>query len=146
MVKRAERRIFISSLYIGSSESELVRPRLIPFDNYSSTAVQVSTLENRLREKPGLNLYLLLDLNRSTRPGPSSTAKILLPLLREFPSRVHISMFRSPSLRGLLAKLVPPRFNEGWGTWHAKIYGVDDDVMISGWVSATYLFIDVHIR
>jgi hypothetical protein len=44
-------------------------------------------------------------------------------------------MFQSPSLRGLLAKLVPPRFKEGWGTWHAKIYGVDDDVMISGWVS-----------
>ncbi|TFK46642.1 hypothetical protein OE88DRAFT_1667261 [Heliocybe sulcata] len=31
-----------------------------------------------------------------------------------------------------MAKLVPPRFNEGWGTWHAKIYGADDDVMISG--------------
>lgn len=43
-------------------------------------------------------------------------------------------MFRSPSLRGPLAKVVPPRFNEGWGTWHAKIYGADDSVMISGWV------------
>ncbi|KAF7979602.1 hypothetical protein HWV62_41918 [Athelia sp. TMB] len=31
-----------------------------------------------------------------------------------------------------MAKLVPPRFNEGWGTWHAKIYGVDDEVIISG--------------
>uniref|UniRef100_A0A0W0FSC7 CDP-diacylglycerol--glycerol-3-phosphate 3-phosphatidyltransferase n=1 Tax=Moniliophthora roreri TaxID=221103 RepID=A0A0W0FSC7_MONRR len=31
-----------------------------------------------------------------------------------------------------MAKVVPPRFNEGWGTWHAKIYGADDDVMISG--------------
>ncbi|KAK7031167.1 CDP-diacylglycerol--glycerol-3-phosphate 3-phosphatidyltransferase [Paramarasmius palmivorus] len=31
-----------------------------------------------------------------------------------------------------MAKIVPPRFNEGWGTWHAKIYGADDDVMISG--------------
>ena len=81
---------------------------------------------------PDLSLYLLLDLNRSTRPGPSSATKFLLPLLLEFPSRVHISMFRSPSLRGFLAKLVPPRFREGWGTWHAKIYGVDDDVMISG--------------
>ena len=34
-----------------------------------------------------------------------------------------------------MAKIVPPRFNEGWGTWHAKIYGVDDDVMISGCVA-----------
>jgi hypothetical protein len=41
-------------------------------------------------------------------------------------------MFRSPRLRGIMAKIVPPRFNEGWGTWHAKIYGVDDEVIISG--------------
>ncbi|KAF9001583.1 hypothetical protein BDQ17DRAFT_1358464 [Cyathus striatus] len=115
MIRRAERRIFISSLYIGSAESELIME-----------------LANALREKSSLNLHLQLDLNRSTRPGASSTAKILLPLLQEFPSRVHVSMFRSPSLRGLMAKLVPPRFNEGWGTWHAKIYGVDDEVMISG--------------
>ncbi|TFK36676.1 hypothetical protein BDQ12DRAFT_236985 [Crucibulum laeve] len=115
MIRRAERRIFISSLYIGSAESELI-----------------SELRRALHEKSSLHLYLHLDLNRSTRPGASSTAKILLPLLKEYPTRVHVSMFRSPSLRGLLAKLVPPRFNEGWGTWHAKVYGVDDEIMISG--------------
>ncbi|KAG6840927.1 hypothetical protein C0991_003185 [Blastosporella zonata] len=115
MIRRAEQRIFISSLYIGSAESELIE------------AIQKS-----LSEKPSLRLHLQLDLNRSTRPGASSTAKILLPLLQEFPDRVTVSMFRSPHLRGLLAKLVPPRFNEGWGTWHAKIYGVDDEVIISG--------------
>ncbi|KAF8910525.1 hypothetical protein CPB84DRAFT_1672690 [Gymnopilus junonius] len=115
MIRNAERRVFLSSLYIGSEEDELI-----------------STLAHRLREKPDLTLDLLLDLNRSTRPGPGSTAKVLLPLLREFPTQVNVSMFRSPSLRGILAKIVPPRFNEGWGTWHAKIYGADDDVMISG--------------
>ncbi|RDB28573.1 CDP-diacylglycerol--glycerol-3-phosphate 3-phosphatidyltransferase [Hypsizygus marmoreus] len=115
MIRRAEHRIFISSLYIGSARPELI-----------------DALRNALRQKTQLHLYLQLDLNRSTRPGPSSTAKILLPLLEAFPSRVHISLFRSPNLRGILAKLVPPRFNEGWGTWHAKIYGVDDEVMISG--------------
>ena len=94
--------------------------------------LQISVLRRRLEDKPDLELHLLLDLNRSTRPGHKSTAKILLPLLQEFPTRVNVSMFRSPSLRGPLAKLVPPRFNEGWGTWHAKIYGADDDVMISG--------------
>ncbi|PPQ92572.1 hypothetical protein CVT25_007264 [Psilocybe cyanescens] len=115
MINQAERRIFLSSLYIGSEEGELI-----------------SALARRLREIPTLKLDLLLDLNRSTRPGRDSTANILLPLLQEFPARVNVSMFRSPSLRGLLAKVVPPRFNEGWGTWHAKIYGVDDNVMISG--------------
>ncbi|CAA7269527.1 unnamed protein product [Cyclocybe aegerita] len=115
MINQAEQRIFLSSLYVGAEEQELI-----------------DSLACRLRDKPSLQLNLVLDLNRSTRPGPDSTAKILLPLLHEFPSRVHISMFRSPSLRGILAKIVPPRFNEGWGTWHAKIYGSDDSVMISG--------------
>ena len=78
---------------------------------------------------------MVLDLNRSTRPGLDSTAKLLLPLIEEFQPRVTVSLFRSPSLRGIMAKIVPPRFNEGWGTWHAKIYGVDDDVMISGCVA-----------
>ncbi|KAJ7111960.1 CDP-diacylglycerol-glycerol-3-phosphate 3-phosphatidyltransferase [Mycena epipterygia] len=115
MIRRAQTRIFISSLYLGSSESELV-----------------FALTEALRKNPELQIYMLFDLNRSTRPGPHSTAKLLVPLIKEYPDRVHVSFFRSPSLRGLLAKLVPPRFNEGWGTWHAKIYGVDDEVMISG--------------
>lgn len=41
-------------------------------------------------------------------------------------------LFRSPKLRGLMEKIVPERFDEGWGTWHAKWYGVDDEVIISG--------------
>ena len=92
----------------------------------------MSALQKRLTERPNLRLTILLDLNRSTRPSPDSTAQLLSPLLRKFESRVHVSMFRSPSLHGILSKLVPPRFNEGWGTWHAKIYGADDNVMISG--------------
>ncbi|KAJ6544992.1 CDP-diacylglycerol-glycerol-3-phosphate 3-phosphatidyltransferase [Mycena vulgaris] len=115
MIRRAQTRIFISSLYLGSGESELV-----------------SALTEALHKKPELEIYMLFDLNRSTRPGPHSTAKLLIPLINQFPDRIHVSFFRSPSLRGLLAKLVPPRFNEGWGTWHAKIYGVDNEVMISG--------------
>ncbi|KAJ6512666.1 CDP-diacylglycerol-glycerol-3-phosphate 3-phosphatidyltransferase [Mycena sanguinolenta] len=115
MIRRAQTRIFISSLYLGSSESELV-----------------SAFREALSKKPELQIHMLFDLNRSTRPGPHSTAKLLAPLVSEFPDRVHVSFFRSPNLRGILAKLVPPRFNEGWGTWHAKIYGVDDEVMISG--------------
>nr|GAT47409.1 predicted protein [Mycena chlorophos] len=115
MIERAHTRIFISSLYLGSTESELV-----------------VSLQRALERRPHLRLHMLFDFNRSTRPEPKSTAKLLAPLIAQFPERVHISFFRSPSLRGLMAKLVPPRFNEGWGTWHAKIYGVDNEVMISG--------------
>ncbi|KAA1469243.1 CDP-diacylglycerol-glycerol-3-phosphate 3-phosphatidyltransferase [Dentipellis sp. KUC8613] len=114
MIRRARRRIFISSLYIGSSEKELIE-----------------TLRDALTRNPELDVFMQLDLNRSTRPGPS-TVRLLAPLLKDYPERLHVSLFRSPKLKGVMASLVPPRFNEGWGTWHAKIYGADDDVMISG--------------
>ncbi|KAH6913466.1 CDP-diacylglycerol-glycerol-3-phosphate 3-phosphatidyltransferase [Coprinopsis sp. MPI-PUGE-AT-0042] len=115
MIDRAEKRVFISSLYIGSKEAKLI-----------------SSLRSALQRNSELQVHLQLDLNRSTRPGESSTASVLLPLVQEFPDRMHVSLFRSPHLRGLMAKIVPPRFNEGWGTWHAKVYGADDEVMISG--------------
>ncbi|EMD38152.1 hypothetical protein CERSUDRAFT_134754 [Gelatoporia subvermispora B] len=114
-VRHAQRRLFISSLYIGSEDIELI-----------------DTMHASLRRNPDLQVHIHLDYNRSTRPEPRSTAHLLLPLLRDFPDRVHVYLFRSPKLKGLLAKLVPPRFNEGWGTWHPKIYGADDDVLISG--------------
>ncbi|KAI9065419.1 hypothetical protein FKP32DRAFT_1665412 [Trametes sanguinea] len=115
MIRNARHRLFISSLYIGSEDIELI-----------------DAIRTSLRDNPTLQVYLHLDLNRSTRPGPDSTARILLPLLKEHPERVHVSLFRSPKLKGIMARLVPPRFNEGWGTWHPKVYGADDTVLISG--------------
>lgn len=115
LIRGAERRIFISSLYIGSAETELIE-----------------TIRDALHRKKSLRVYLQLDYNRSTRPGPSSTVALLAPLLNDFPDRCHVSLFRSPKLKGVFSKLVPPRFNEGFGTWHAKIYGADDSVIISG--------------
>ncbi|EIW60226.1 CDP-diacylglycerol--glycerol-3-phosphate 3-phosphatidyltransferase [Trametes versicolor FP-101664 SS1] len=115
MIRKARHRLFISSLYIGSEDVELI------------DAIHAS-----LRDNPALHVYLHLDLNRSTRPGPDSTTHVLLPLLREHPDRVHVSLFRSPKLKGLMARIVPPRFNEGWGTWHPKVYGADDSLVISG--------------
>ena len=89
-------------------------------------------MHDSLASNARLNLYLNLDLLRSTRPGPVSTASLLAPLVSSFPDRVHVHLFKSPKLTGILAKLVPRRFDEGWGTWHAKVYGVDDEVIISG--------------
>lgn len=138
MIRRAKKRIFISSLYIGSEETELVSTSTrFNSEEHSQTepdavSAQIQTLHSSLSSNPSLQLHLVLDLNRSTRPGPASTTTLLRPLLESFPDRVHVSLFRSPKLKGIMAKIVPPRFNEGWGTWHAKVYGADDDVMISG--------------
>ncbi|TBU50307.1 CDP-diacylglycerol-glycerol-3-phosphate 3-phosphatidyltransferase [Dichomitus squalens] len=115
MIRKARHRLFLSSLYIGHEDVELI-----------------DAIHTSLRESPSLHVYIHLDLNRSTRPGPDSTANILLPLLIQHPDRVHVYLFRSPKLKGIMARIVPPRFNEGWGTWHPKIYGADDTLIISG--------------
>ncbi|KZP01078.1 hypothetical protein CALVIDRAFT_548029 [Calocera viscosa TUFC12733] len=128
MIKRAKRRIFISSLYIGTEEIELIE-----------------TLHRALSTNPQLRLSLLLDLRRCTRPGPS-TAHLLLPLLRAFPKRAEVRLFKSPKLAGVMERLVPRRFDEGWGTWHAKVYGVDEEVMFSGANLNTSYFTDRQDR
>ncbi|KAK4686455.1 hypothetical protein P7C73_g3679, partial [Tremellales sp. Uapishka_1] len=120
LIKRAKRRIIISTLYIGVEESELI-----------------STLRDSLKANTQLRCTLILDYHRSTRLSPSetlphSTAHMLLPLIEEFPDRVEAWFFRSPKLKGLLEKIVPARYDEGWGTWHGKWYGVDDEVILSG--------------
>jgi CDP-diacylglycerol--glycerol-3-phosphate 3-phosphatidyltransferase len=57
-----------------------------------------------------------------------------LPLAEAFPDRCEVFLYRSPKLRGLMEKIVPERYDEGWGTWHGKWYCVDDEVIISGYV------------
>ncbi|WVR05797.1 hypothetical protein IAU60_002822 [Kwoniella sp. DSM 27419] len=120
MVKRARRRIIISSLYIGAEESELVE-----------------AIRTVLAANPQLRVTFILDYHRATRLAassdlPASTAHLLLPLVEAFPDRCEVWLFRSPKLKGLMEKIVPARYDEGWGTWHGKWYGVDDEVVISG--------------
>jgi CDP-diacylglycerol--glycerol-3-phosphate 3-phosphatidyltransferase len=132
MIRNARRHIFISSLYIGETEHELVRPppRMPPPSQALNT--QIDTLSAALAANPELRLTLLLDRNRTTRPGAASPLALLLPLVGAHPERVHAALYRSPALKPPLAWLVPPRFDEGWGTWHAKVYGADDAVLLSG--------------
>ncbi|OCF55551.1 CDP-diacylglycerol-glycerol-3-phosphate 3-phosphatidyltransferase [Kwoniella mangroviensis CBS 10435] len=123
MIKRAKRRVLISSLYIGTEEAELVE-----------------SIRQALTNNPQLRTVFILDYHRSTRLSrnssssslPPSTAHLLLPLVETFPDRCEVWLYRSPKLRGLLEKIVPERYDEGWGTWHGKWYGVDDEVLISG--------------
>ncbi|KAG8849739.1 CDP-diacylglycerol--glycerol-3-phosphate 3-phosphatidyltransferase [Serendipita sp. 405] len=130
-IKRARERIFLSSLYVGHDEHELVRD--IPSELALFTKFgKLHTLKDALHTKPNLQVHLQLDYFRSTRPGPDSTALALLPLLKSYPDRFHVHLYRSPTLKGLMAKVVPRRFDEGWGTWHAKFYCFDDDVILSG--------------
>jgi len=96
--------------------------------------VQISTLHQALKSKPNLKLSILTDALRGTRESPDpSCASLLAPLVEEFgPERVEIRMYHTPNLTGLRKKHIPKRINEGWGLQHMKLYGVDDEIIISG--------------
>lgn len=116
-ILKAERRIFLSTLYIGKSERELI-----------------ATLQHALRNNPDLRLSILTDALRGTREAPlPSCASLLAPLVDEFgPERVEIRMYHTPNLTGLRKKYIPNRINEGWGLQHMKLYGFDDEILLSG--------------
>ncbi|KAI1430633.1 hypothetical protein GGR50DRAFT_684046 [Xylaria sp. CBS 124048] len=116
-IRHAKKRIFLSTLYIGKSEKELI-----------------ATLQEALRSNPELQLSILTDALRGTREAPNaSCASLLAPLITEFgPDRVEIRMYHTPNLTGLRKKHIPKRINEGWGLQHMKLYGIDDEIILSG--------------
>ncbi|KAJ9417718.1 phosphatidylserine synthase [Fusarium oxysporum] len=116
-IRKAQRRIFLSTLYIGKSEKELIE-----------------TLQEALRKNPDVKLSILTDALRGTREAPNpSSASLLAPLVEEFGAdRVEIRMYHTPNLTGLRKQYIPKRINEGWGLQHMKLYGVDDEIIMSG--------------
>jgi CDP-diacylglycerol--glycerol-3-phosphate 3-phosphatidyltransferase len=116
-IQQAENRVSFSSLYLGTGHLE---------------RALVDALAKRLRERPKLQVQIVLDYSRGQRGGvASSSVTMLSPLLKEFPSNVELFLFRVPQLSGLKAKLPPP-FNETLGVSHAKVYLVDETLVLSG--------------
>ncbi|CVL13247.1 probable phosphatidylglycerophosphate synthase PEL1 [Fusarium proliferatum] len=115
-IRKAQRRIFLSTLYIGKSEKELIE-----------------TLQEALRKNPDVKLSILTDALRGTREAPNpSSASLLAPLVEEFGAdRVEIRMYHTPNLTGLRKQFIPKRINEGWGLQHMKLYGVDDEIIMA---------------
>ncbi len=109
---------------------------------------QISTLQETLRKKPNVTLSILTDALRGTREAPNpSCASLLAPLVAEFgPERVEIRMYHTPNLTGLRKKHIPKRINEGWGLQHMKLYGVDDEIILSGANLSTDYFTDRQDR
>jgi CDP-diacylglycerol--glycerol-3-phosphate 3-phosphatidyltransferase len=116
-IRNAKRRIFLSTLYIGKSERELLE-----------------TLRDAMKQNPELKLSILTDALRGTREAPAPTcASLLVPLVAEFGAdRVEVRMYHTPNLTGLRKKSIPKRINEGWGLQHMKLYGIDDEIIMSG--------------
>jgi CDP-diacylglycerol---glycerol-3-phosphate 3-phosphatidyltransferase len=74
------------------------------------------------------------DALRCTRDAPKpSSASLVAALITEFGSdRVEIRMYHTPNLTGMRKAILPKRINEGWGLLHMKLYGFDDEVIMSG--------------
>ena len=90
-------------------------------------------LDEALRQNPDLQVSILTDALRGTREAPDpSCASLLAPLVASHGDRVQISMYHTPNLTGLRKKYIPRRINEGWGLQHMKLYGFDDEIMLSG--------------
>ncbi|KAF1839040.1 phosphatidylglycerophosphate synthase [Decorospora gaudefroyi] len=116
-ISHAKHRIYLSTLYIGKTEHDLI-----------------TTIRTALLQTPTLKISFLTDCLRGTRETPSpTTASLLTPLISEFGAdRVQIRMYHTPNLTGLRKKYIPKRINEGWGLQHMKLYGVDDEIIMSG--------------
>lgn len=116
-IEHAQRRIFLSTLYIGKTEHELVEQ-----------------IRRSLERHPHLRVSILTDALRGTRERPQpSCASLLVPLVEQFgQDRVDIRMYHTPNLTGLRKAILPKRINEGWGLQHMKLYGTDDEIMLSG--------------
>nr|OQO21144.1 hypothetical protein B0A51_09423 [Rachicladosporium sp. CCFEE 5018] len=111
------RRIYLSTLYVGKTEHELI-----------------ATIHQALESNPDLKVSILTDALRGTREAPkASCASLLSSLIRDFgPDRVEICMYHTPNLTGVRKALIPKRINEGWGLQHMKLYCVDDEIIMSG--------------
>ncbi|KAL1954668.1 hypothetical protein VTO42DRAFT_820 [Malbranchea cinnamomea] len=116
-IRNAKKRIYLSTLYIGRTEYELIE-----------------TLNESLRRNPDLKVSILTDALRGTRETPKqSCASLLASLVAEHgPERVEVRMFHTPNLVGLRKRYIPRRINEGWGLQHMKLYGFDDEIILSG--------------
>ncbi|KAK5134897.1 hypothetical protein LTR08_005987 [Meristemomyces frigidus] len=116
-ISKAQRRVYLSTLYVGKKENDLI-----------------DTIRASLKAHPDLKVSLLTDALRGTREAPNpSCASLLASLVREFgPERVEVRMYHTPNLTGIRKAVLPKRINEGWGLQHMKLYGVDDEIIMSG--------------
>lgn len=147
-INASHSRITLSSLYLGTGELEQalassLRERLITTPNlHASLAFDLNRAIRGV--KPSM---LTPSVTHSTSAGLSGTtpyrssAEMLLELFRggstsgslpcpDLEQRLKVSLVLLPQLRGLLGRVVPARYVEAGGVWHAKAYIFDRHTVV----------------
>ncbi|KAJ3270502.1 Tubulin polyglutamylase complex subunit 1 [Terramyces sp. JEL0728] len=107
-IRNAKSKIILVSLYIGDERI-------------------VTHLEDALNR--GVQVEILVDYFRGTRT--EKELDMLAGLQAKFP-HLKVSYYKSPNVGPIIEKIVPPRFIEGFGLQHIKLYQFDSRVIISG--------------
>lgn len=117
-ISTAKKRVFLSSLYLGKTQDELVQ-----------------CLSDAMEKNEDLKVYVLTDALRGTREAPQlpCLALLLVSLVDKFgPHRADIRLYHTPHLSGFKKNWAPKRLNESFGLQHMKLYGTDDEIILSG--------------
>lgn len=117
-VRRAERRVTLSSLYLGGGADSLAL---------------VNAISEAKRNRPDLKVTLLFDLLRSARrdaPALPTTVEQVRSLVVD--KQADVYLHHNANAVGWAERLLPARWNELPGVHHMKLYIVDDDVCLSG--------------
>mmetsp|Transcript_14446 Transcript_14446/g.36837 ORF Transcript_14446/g.36837 Transcript_14446/m.36837 type:complete len:477 (-) Transcript_14446:417-1847(-) len=115
-VKHAEKSVYLTSLYLGTD---------------SMSKQLVAAIDERMGEKRGLEVTVILDYLRATR-GRENSVTVLKPLLEKYPDNVKVFLYHSPGLSGILKKVLPERLNETVSLSHIKYYAFDNAAIFSG--------------
>lgn len=115
-IKTSKKHIFLASLYLGKQEQDLI-----------------NCLSDAMTKNHDLKLYFIVDGLRGTREAPNlCSASLLASLVQKYGERVDVRCYKAPQYYRWYNKLLPSRINEGVGVQHMKIYGFDDEVILSG--------------
>lgn len=95
-------------------------------------------LEAKENNNVDFEVTILLDYCRGSRGGNNSSRTMLTPLLETFGDNVHVHLYHTPNLRGMVKSILPEKYDELIGINHMKIYLFDDTFIMSGYVSRSH--------
>ena len=124
--KNVSKRIKLSTLYLGNDP-----PTKILVDAIFANLRKSNKNSETEKSKTGLTFEIVCDYARGNR-NSDSTRGAILPIKKEFPDKVKLSMYSTPAIGNTVNNYFPSILKETIGVQHSKIYLFDDNVILSG--------------